>query len=156
MQTSRYGIYVGALLLSASVGFSASAQQFIYPAKGQTPELQSKDEMECSAWATQQTGFDPSKPAPVAAAPAPVKSGGGVIKGAVVGATVGAIGDNDVGKAAATGAAVGGVARNAKKRGAQEQAAATQKQANDQQMALQQNHQKARSVCLEGRGYSIK
>jgi hypothetical protein len=154
MKTSSSRLLVSALLITFSL--AASAQQYVYPAKEQTPEQQSKDEAECGTWATQQTGFDPSKPPP-APAPAPTKTrSGGLVKGAAVGATVGAITDNDVGNAAATGAVVGGVARHAKNKGAQQQAAANQQQINDQQQALQQNHQKARVACLEGRGYSIK
>ena len=32
---------------------------FMYPAKGQSPEKQKKDEQECYTWAKNQTGFDP-------------------------------------------------------------------------------------------------
>ena len=40
------------------------AQQFTYPAKGQSPEQQKKDEAECGKWATGQTGYDPARPPP--------------------------------------------------------------------------------------------
>ncbi|MGB3428902.1 MAG: hypothetical protein WBA53_12095, partial [Burkholderiaceae bacterium] len=46
----------------------AFAQQYVYPAKGQSPDQQKKDESACHQWAVQQTGFDPTKPPP---APAP-------------------------------------------------------------------------------------
>ena len=36
---------------------------FIYPKNGQTQEQQSQDRYECHAWASNQTGFDPTKPA---------------------------------------------------------------------------------------------
>lgn len=50
-------------LLSATLVFTdASAQRYVYPAKGQTPEKQKADESACYGWAAQQTGFDPAKP----------------------------------------------------------------------------------------------
>jgi hypothetical protein len=33
-----------------------------YPLRGQSAEQQDRDHYECSTWATQQTGFDPSTP----------------------------------------------------------------------------------------------
>jgi hypothetical protein len=148
----------------------AIAQQVIYPAKGQSAQQQQKDEAECYTWAKGQTGFDPAAPQNVApppqqaVAPASTRSvGGGMAKGAVVGATVGAIGDNDVGNAAAKGAVVGGIARGSRNRGAQQQQqqqqqAASQQQAaaQQQQGAQQQNFQRAYGACFEGRGYTVK
>ena len=59
------------LLLGAVLAGTAGAQQFVYPAKGQTPEQQKSDESACYGWAVQQTGFDPAKPAPPAPAAKP-------------------------------------------------------------------------------------
>ena len=42
----------------------AGAQQYIYPAKGQSPEQQKRDESACYSWAVEQSGFDPAKPPP--------------------------------------------------------------------------------------------
>ena len=41
---------------------SATAQLglFTFPAKGQTPDVQAREEQECYAWAHQQTGIDPA------------------------------------------------------------------------------------------------
>jgi len=50
------------VVVAAPVG----AQQYVYPAKGQTPEKQKSDESACCTWAVQQTGFDPAKPPPPA------------------------------------------------------------------------------------------
>jgi hypothetical protein len=144
-----------------------AAQQFVYPAKGQTADQQKKDEYECYQWATQQSGFDPQKaaqqPAPPpqqqAAAPA---SGGrlkGAAKGAAAGSVVGHVGDVDSTDATRAGAAVGamkGGAQQRKQRAAQQQAAAQQQQTATQQQGGQANFQKARTACLEGRGYTIK
>ena len=52
------------LAVAAALGGSAAAQQYVYPAKGQTPEKQKSDEAACHTWAIQQTGFDPAKPPP--------------------------------------------------------------------------------------------
>ena len=146
------GVSIVVLALAASGG--VLAQQYVYPAKGQTAEQQQKDVSECRTWATSQTGFDPANPAPppAATAPAPAPSGGRV-RGAAAGATVAAITDNDVGKAAAVGAVAGGVAQRGAKR---QQARNQQEQAAQQQSAAQANFQKAAGACLEGRGYTVK
>ena len=47
----------GAIML----GTPASAQQFIYPAHGQSPAMQQQDQNQCSQWAVQQTGFNPAE-----------------------------------------------------------------------------------------------
>jgi hypothetical protein len=134
---------VGAALLA--IAFAAPAQKPVaYPAKGQSASQQSKDDGECLGFAKQNTGVDPSAPPP---APPPEKQGQRV-KGAAAGAAVGAIGGNDVGNAAAKGAVVGGVAKRNQRRGAQQQAAATQQQ--DLGKYYQAYH-----ACMTGRGYTI-
>jgi hypothetical protein len=142
--------------VAAIFAFAApvAVAQHAYPAKGQSQQTQAKDETECSAWATKQTGFDPANP-PVAAkaAPAPVTGSGARVKGAAVGAAVGGISGGDVGEAAAVGAVAGGVAR----RSANRRAAAAQNQAASQQVAAAQaSYAQARSACLTGRGYTVK
>lgn len=133
---------------------TATAPQAVYPAKAQTPEQQAADEAQCQQWAIQQSGYDPAHP-PVAAKaqPAPVTGSGARVRGAAAGATVGAIGGNDVGNAAAKGAVVGGVVRRNKNRAAAAQA----NQAAEQQIAAgAEAFGKARAACLEGRGYTVK
>src|SRR5690348_12006831 len=50
------------LVLACSVvAPSVTAQQIVYPAKGQSAQQQKKDEAECGQWATQNTGIDPAK-----------------------------------------------------------------------------------------------
>jgi len=132
-------LVVGAALLT--IAFAAPAQKpAAYPAKGQAPSQQTKDEGECLAWAKTNTGIDPAAPPPAAA---PQKSGQ-----RVNGAAVGAIGDNDVGEAAAKGAVVGGVAKRNQRRGAQQQAAAQQQQDLGA-------YYKAYGACMGGRGYTV-
>jgi hypothetical protein len=137
---------------------SAQAQQFVYPAKGQSPEQQKKDESECRQWAINQTGFDPSKPPPPVAAAKPPTTATGTTPGAGVrGAARGAIVGEVVGGDAGAGAAAGAVAARSQSR---RQNAAQQQQAAQQQTQAQASQQaaygKARAACLEGRGYTVK
>ena len=57
---------VVAILGSGFTGASlAEAQQlFAFPKKRQSQDQQNKDRFECHSFASQQTGFDPSAPAP--------------------------------------------------------------------------------------------
>jgi hypothetical protein len=59
---------VVSLALGLAVVGTAGAQQYVYPAKGQSPQQQKSDEAACYSWAVQQTGFDPAKPPPQQAA----------------------------------------------------------------------------------------
>jgi hypothetical protein len=148
---------VTALLIAATFAAGASAQQFIYPAKGQTPEQQKKDEGECHIWAVQQSKYDPTKPPQQTAAAKPPTTATGTTPGAGVrGAARGAVVGGVMGDAGA-GAAAGAVAARGQSR--RQNAAQAQQQ---QQSATQQNqagmaaYQKARGACLEGRGYTVK
>jgi hypothetical protein len=140
---------------------------FVYPAKGQSPEKQKKDEKECYAWAKDQTGFDPM----TAAAPNADSAGkaakdqtaqatqGAAVKGAAKGAAAGALvgaAAGDAGKGAAVGAAAGGVGGRAGKKKAEKQAAA--EGSNSAVAASNQQadtFKKAATTCLEGRGYTL-
>lgn len=143
---------------------SARAQQFVYPAKGQSPEKQKKDEYECHAWAVGQTGFDPSKPpapAPPQAQPQqPAGPSGARLRGATAGAAVGAITDKDKSDAALAGAVGAASAQRGQKRQAAKQQQAAGQQQQQQATAQQQQglagYQDARGVCLQGRGYTVK
>jgi hypothetical protein len=153
--TRRWSIAVTAACLAFG---AAHAQQFVYPAKGQTPEQQKKDEYECHQWAVNQTGVDPTKPAQQAAAPRPATTPTGTTPGAGVrGAARGAIVGEIVGDDAGAGAAAGAAAARAQSR---RQNAAQQQQAAQQQAGAQQQQQagyaRARAACLEGRGYTVK
>ena len=139
------------LALAAALAAPVGAQQYVYPAKGQTPEKQKSDEAACYSWAVQQTGFDPAKaPPPTAAAPTtatgttPGAGARGAAKGAVVGGIVGDAG---------TGAAVGATA--ARNQSRKQNNAQQQQQAGASQQQ-QQAFAKARAACLEGKGYTIK
>ena len=144
------------LALTMALITEAGAQQFVYPAKGQTPEQQKSDEAACYSWAVQQSGFDPAKPPAAAPKPPTTATGaapGSGLRGAARGAVVGEIINDDAG----TGAAVGAVAARGQSR--RQNAAASQQAAAQQQSATQQQQDafaKARGACLEGRGYSVK
>ena len=147
---------VGAALLALALSASAQQKPIAYPAKGQSATQQSKDDGECLGWAKQNTGVDPAKVAQAApAAPPPPPPKGGVVKGAAVGATVGAIGGNDVGEAAVKGAVVGGVAQHARKRGQAEATATQNQQAQASQQQAMTTYYKAYGACMTGRGYTI-
>src|ERR1700752_467771 len=71
-----------------------SSEVYAYPLHGQNAQQQDRDHYECSLWATQQTGFDPSAPGVpphervrVVSGPPP---GTGTAVGAVTGAIIGA------------------------------------------------------------------
>ena len=178
MVQSRFIALIVGLAIAAFSSIAVAQSLVIYPAKGQSAEQQAKDEIECQAWAKQNTGVDPlalataaAAPPPVSAAPADTSTRGGqrvrgAARGAVAGAAVGAIA-GDAGKGAAIGAVGGTVAGGARKRGEEREAAATQKQAEAaaQQQASAQSAEvqaklatfnKAYAACLEGKGYSVK
>jgi hypothetical protein len=151
------------MIATASVGLAlcvlggpAQAEVFVYPKQGVSQDQFQKDQFECHNWAQQQTGVNPSQPAPVAAAP-PAQGGAarGAARGAAVGAVGGAIG-GDAGKGAAIGAAAGAVGgRMRQNQYNRDQAAATQQAQANQQAGLQR-YEQAYGVCLSGRGYQVK
>jgi hypothetical protein len=157
MQIAKRELRVVPLLVAALFAGTVSAQ-FVYPAKGQSPEKQKKDEGECHVWAVDQSKYDPANPPKqAAAAPPPTTATGSTpgagMKGAARGAVAGEIITGDASSGAAAGAVVArGASRkqNAAK-AQQQQAAATQ-----QDQAGMASYQKARAACLEGRGYSVK
>lgn len=147
---------IGAVLLA--VTYAAAAQKpIVYPSKGQSATQQNKDDGECYVWAKQNTGYDPASPPAQtgAAQPAAPLRQGGVLRGAAAGAAVGAVGDNDVGNAAAKGAVIGGVAQRSRHRGQQEAANQQAQAAQQQQAAANDTYQRAYSACMSGRGYTV-
>ena len=133
---------------------------YVFPANDQDTATQDADEMACYKWAINQTGYDPLNPTVVQAAEVDTSADGTAVKGAAVGAAggaaVGAIA-GDAGKGAAIGATVGGVRGIRAKKGGDAQ----QQQANDQAAAatsadLANDYKKAFSVCMEGKGYTVK
>lgn len=130
-----------ALIAATGPGFVMAQDLMVYPAQGQNAAQQQTDEGECYTWSKQNTGIDP-----MAAAPQQQQSGG-MARGALRGAAVGAIIDGSDGakKGAGVGAAVGGIRRADQNRN----------QANQQQ-ANHQTFNRAYSACMQGRGYSVQ
>ena len=154
-----------AQLATATAQAKQTMGLIVYPAGGQTPEQQARDEQACYGWAQQQT-------APVAGAPsadsaaqagkakADSATQGGGIKGAAGGAAggalVGAIA-GDAGRGAGIGALTGTLRARRAKREAEKQAeqqARAQAQAQGSQQAS--TFRKAMVACLEGRGYTVQ
>jgi len=142
---------------------------YFYPAHGQSAQQQDRDKYECSGWAVQQSGFDPSAPnAPphlrtvVLASPPP---GAGIATGAVTGAVLGAAVSRpwEAGSGALlgalAGAAIGGIAESVATEEAQrQQLAASANGTNAQAARIEQqasSYRRAMSACLEGRGYHV-
>ena len=150
-------LIVAAAGAALGVASALAQQMYVYPAKGQSPQQQQKDEYECHAWAVQQTGYDPTRPPPQQAAsqpaaPAPGSGAQGALKGALVGGLVGGVSGHG-GEGAAAGAIVGGIA------GRQKNKAQQQQQQQQQQAAANaagpQAYNRARAGCLTGRGYTV-
>ena len=131
----------------------------VYPKNGQPIEQQHAEENECFAWAKTNTGIDPTAPAPAQPAAAPVAKGGtvkGAAKGAAAGALIGAAA-GDAGKGAAVGAAAGGVAgRRGQKTTEKSAATDAQQQAAAAEAQRQKKFADGFTVCMDGRGYSVK
>ena len=146
------------LALAGLLISEASAQQYVYPAKGQSPEQQKSDEAACYSWAVKQSGFDPAKPPPPAPTATPPTTATGTTpgagaRGALRGAAVGEIAGGNASAGAAAGAAA---ARGQSRR----QNVAAANSAQQQQVSATQQKQasfaRARAACLEGRGYTVK
>ncbi len=130
---------------------------FLYPTKDQSKSQQKQDEYQCYQWAVEQSGVDPLNPLKIEAAPE--QSGGGttgLVVGAAKGAAIGAIA-GDAGKGAAIGAVAGGL--SGRRQGAMMQQQQNQQaQANvaAQEQQLRDTFKRAFSVCIEGKGYTVK
>jgi len=156
----RPALILGFLVALTSQG---DAQVYVYPSRGQSPAQQKKDEARCYSWAVQETGFDPANPPPIQAPPPPQTTDAtpgsgarGALIGGAGGAALGAIGGN-AGAGAAAGAVTGiivGRVRSRRKNEAQAQANQQAIQAAEQQRM--DDFGRARTACLEGRGYTVK
>src|ERR1700733_6607097 len=143
---------------------------YAYPQNGQSPQQLDRDRFECSNWATQQTGFNPSAPSvpphdrvQVVGGPPP---GSGVAVGAVTGGILGAAVSNprNAGAGLLLGALLGGAigagaeaSADAQAQGAANASADAHMQAQAAQIERKaSDYRRALGACLEGRGYSIK
>jgi hypothetical protein len=156
----------------AGSGATFAQAPFVYPARGQSPSRQARDQYECHSWAVQQTGFDPAMAQAPYVPPPPSQTyqgggfmGGGFMGGAFRGGALGAVGGaigGDAGKGAAIGAATFGLfgafrRRSEEMRQEQQQAAYQQEEASAQATRNQERglYNRAYAACLRGRGYSV-
>jgi hypothetical protein len=157
------------------VGFAVSAQDttpttttsiakglglYVFPSQNQDQATQDADEIACYKWAMEQTGYDPINPPQIQAEQVDTSPDGTAVRsaarGAAAGAAIGAIA-GDTGKGAAIGAAAGGMAgRRGKKRGDQAEQQQNIEEAEAKEKALLDDFKKAFTVCMEGKGYTIK
>jgi hypothetical protein len=139
---------------------SQSLNLFVYPSKGQSHDKQKADELECYKWAMEQSGVDPMNATKTQAAPKQEGPTGaavtGAAKGALVGTAIGSV-SGDAGKGAAYGAIAGGVAgRRQGKKAQEQQNQQAQATATATDQAKTDSFKKAFTVCIEGKGYTIK
>lgn len=139
---------------------SQGLKLYVFPAKGQSKQKQKEDEFECYKWAVEQSGIDPLNLPKVEAAPAQTGPTGGAVvgaaKGAAAGVAIGAIA-GDAGEGAAIGAAAGAIAgRRAGKQAQAQQNQKAQADAAAKEKEMKDSFVKAFSVCIEGKGYTIK
>ena len=133
----------------ASLGSSINKKLeiYVFPAQGQDEEQTMKDENECYQWAVQQSGVDPLNLPDVQVEQVETGPDGSAVRGAARGA--------------AAGAAIGAVAGGVRGRRASRAGRAMQQQANEATAAQSKadmidNFKRAYSVCLEGKGYTVK
>ncbi len=146
---------------------SSSLGLYVFPAKYQTLDQQHSDESGCFSWAKEQTGIDPTAipPQPNGASlqqqrgqhaqpSAPDPSKGFGIEGdeggaAAIGATASAVRDQRQGRKARKQS-------EEQQRHAQALQQQAQMQGQDQSAGGKGAYQKAFSVCMEGKGYTVK
>jgi hypothetical protein len=150
-RSSALAVAVAAAFVLA--GPVQAAAPVIYPAKGQGPQQQQKDDGECYVWAKNNTGIDPAKIAGAPPPPSgPAVGGGQRVAGALGGAAVGALIGGDS-HGAAVGAGVGMMAGGAKARQKQQ---AQQQSAQAQKQGALDTFYRAYGACMEGRGYTVR
>jgi hypothetical protein len=145
---------------SGGRGIASSMGIYVFPSKGQTTDQQDQDESACYRWAIQQSGYDPMNPPDIQAAPVDRGPDGTMVRssagGAAMGAAIGAIA-GDAGKGAAIGAVAGGFrGLRARRMGHAMEEQQAQQSVQQQQSSLNERFKKAFSVCMEGKGYSVK
>jgi hypothetical protein len=138
---------------------SQTLKLFLYPSNAQSQQQQKEDEFECYKWAMEQSGIDPLDLPKVEVEVETGPTGGavkGAARGAAAGAAIGAIA-GDAGKGAAIGAAAGGMrGRRGGQQAQDQQNQQAQANATATEDELKNTFVKAFSVCVEGKGYTVK
>lgn len=153
---------------------AATMNVYVFPADGQTPEVQNRQEAECYAWAVDTTKVDAfqlrkqaeqqlqSAEQQKAAVAGQGQGAGakGALIGAAAGALIGEIADNDAGRGAAYGAGAGMIAARRARRRKQQQATQQIDQQTQQVQAATaeqiEGFKKAFGVCLEAKKYLVR
>ncbi|MGH8305159.1 MAG: glycine zipper family protein [Steroidobacteraceae bacterium] len=142
------------------------SEVYAYPLHGQTAQQQDRDHYECSQWATQQTGFDPSAPGVpphdrveiVSTGPPPgTNTAIGAVAGFILGAAIAP--RWQAAPAALAGAVIGsavGSAADAANAQQTRQVVVTDRRAAAAQERRAADYRRAISACLDARGYSVK
>jgi len=151
-----------AFIAFASTGLInlAMADLMIFPAQGQSNEQTEQDKFSCYGWAKQQTGFDPMA-VPTTSTPPPSQQqrSGGVARGALGGAALGAIlGDSSrsARNAGVAGALIGGVRQNSANNQTAQQTEQWKQQEAGNYANDRNQYNRAYSACLEGKGYTVR
>ncbi|HEX6398086.1 MAG TPA: glycine zipper 2TM domain-containing protein [Steroidobacteraceae bacterium] len=149
----------------------ASADIFVYAARGQSDKQLDRDRYECHNWAVAQTRYNPSDPhlAPhqqiqvvaVPDPPPPHDTVVGAMAGAMIGAAIGSPHDAAQGAVvgAIAGGAMGAASDSARQKQAQHATGQNNATAQAERARLEQqasDYRRAISACLEGRGYTVK
>ena len=140
-------IFVLSTILTLVVNALVHAEMYAYPDKGQSTKQQQRDKRECQAWATKQTGVDPSK------VPATQRRLGDGAGGAAVGAARGAA-EGDAAGGAARGAIRGRLLGAIRRRREERQQDSGAEGGTAQ--GTRDDYDRAYSACLTGRGYTVK
>lgn len=159
-RTILLSIFLSGVTGLKAQSISSSLGLYVFPAKNQDAATQEADEMACFKWAKEQSGYDPMNPTVYQGAQVDRSADGSAVGGAALGAAggaaIGAIA-GDAGKGAAIGAVVGGVrGRRSKVVGDQRQQQANDQAAAQKTKAAANDYNKAFSVCMEGKGYTVK
>jgi hypothetical protein len=138
---------------------SQSGKLYVFPSNEQSQQQQKIDEFECYKWAMEQTGLDPLNLPKIEVEVQSGPTGGavrGAARGAAAGAAIGAI-TGDAGQGAAIGATAGGMRGvRAGRQGQAQQNQQAQANAAATEQGMIDSFKKAFSVCMEGKGYTIK
>lgn len=148
-----FAVFAGSISLDGA----AQGRPIAYPAKGQSPQQQQKDDGACYSWAKSNTGVDPAAMSSAPPPPSgPAVGGGervqGAARGAAGGAVIGAIA-GDAGKGAAIGAATGTMVGGSR---ARQNRRAAETSAQSQSQGAMDTYNRAYAACMEGHGYTIK
>jgi len=132
---------------------------FAFPANGQSQGKQKENEFACYMWAIEQSGIDPLNLPQIEVQQQTGPSGGavrGAARGAAAGAAIGAVA-GDAGRGAAIGATAGAISgRRAGQHNQAQQNQQAQNAAANAERERMNTFVRAFSVCMEGKGYTIR